>query len=186
MYHPYLIASFSASLDLVQSYSTSTSPITVVFSAIPRRRSDLHFEMLISSTTTFVVVLASQSYSHLDSTYITKTETMSFDPFEARMQFLQLLRKLNASQQSIQKVVGYAIKYGSKCGEDLWECILEECAKVPTSVSYSIPNARRGRICEADYGQRAPSIHGSTYCTSSIPSSRLLCPYLSPMPLILH
>jgi hypothetical protein len=55
---------------------------------------------------------------------------MSFDPFEARMQFLQLLRKLNASQLSIQKVVGYAIKYGSKCGEDLWECILEECAKV--------------------------------------------------------
>lgn len=46
------------------------------------------------------------------------------------MQFLQLLRKLNASQQSLQKVVGYAIKYGSKCGEDLWECIFEECAKV--------------------------------------------------------
>jgi len=55
---------------------------------------------------------------------------MSFDAFEARMQFLQLLRKLNASQQSIHKVVGYAIKYGSKCGEDLWECILEECGKV--------------------------------------------------------
>jgi CTD kinase subunit gamma len=54
----------------------------------------------------------------------------SFDPFEARMQFLQLLRKLNASQASIQKVVGFAIKYGSKCGEDLWECVTEECAKV--------------------------------------------------------
>ena len=58
------------------------------------------------------------------------TRVMSFDAFEARMQFLQLLRKLNASQQSIHKVVGYAIKYGSKCGEDLWECILEECGKV--------------------------------------------------------
>jgi hypothetical protein len=58
------------------------------------------------------------------------TRAMSFDAFEARMQFLQLLRKLNASQQSIHKVVGYAIKYGSKCGEDLWECILEECGKV--------------------------------------------------------
>ncbi|WVW84275.1 hypothetical protein I302_106305 [Kwoniella bestiolae CBS 10118] len=54
---------------------------------------------------------------------------MSFDPFEARMQFLQLLRKLNASQQSIQKVVGYAIKYGSRCSEDLWECIVEQCGK---------------------------------------------------------
>ncbi|WWC69867.1 uncharacterized protein I206_103810 [Kwoniella pini CBS 10737] len=54
---------------------------------------------------------------------------MAFDPFEARMQFLNLIRKLNASQQSIQKVVGYAIKYGSKCGEDLWECIIEQCGK---------------------------------------------------------
>ncbi|ORY26313.1 CTD kinase subunit gamma CTK3-domain-containing protein [Naematelia encephala] len=54
---------------------------------------------------------------------------MSFDPFEARLQFLQLLRKLNASQASIQKVVSYAVKYGSRCGEDLWECIMEECAK---------------------------------------------------------
>lgn len=64
---------------------------------------------------------------------------MSFDPFEARMQFLQLLRKLNASQQSIHKVVGYAIKYGSKCGEDLWECILEECGKagpIPPQMSF--------------------------------------------------
>lgn len=51
------------------------------------------------------------------------------DPFEVRMQFLGLLRKLNATQQSIQKVVSYALKYFSKCGEDLWECIIEECQK---------------------------------------------------------
>ena len=55
---------------------------------------------------------------------------MSFDAFEARLQFLQLIRKLNASSQSIQKVVGFAVKYGSRCGEDLWECVMEECAKV--------------------------------------------------------
>lgn len=55
---------------------------------------------------------------------------MSFDPFEARLHFLQLLRRLNASQQSIQAVVSYAVKYGRKCGEDLWECIMEESAKV--------------------------------------------------------
>lgn len=54
---------------------------------------------------------------------------MSFDAFEARLQFLQLLRKLNASAQSIQKVVSYAVKYGSRCGEDLWEVVMEECAK---------------------------------------------------------
>ncbi|GJE97348.1 CTD kinase subunit gamma [Phanerochaete sordida] len=51
------------------------------------------------------------------------------DPFEVRMQFLTLLRRLNASQQSIQKVVGYALKYFSKCGEDLWDCIVEESQK---------------------------------------------------------
>ncbi|KAF7966824.1 hypothetical protein HWV62_11542 [Athelia sp. TMB] len=51
------------------------------------------------------------------------------DPFEVRMQFLTHLRKLNASQQSIQKVVGYALKYFSGCGEDLWDCIVEECQK---------------------------------------------------------
>ncbi|KAI5987347.1 CTD kinase subunit gamma CTK3-domain-containing protein [Pisolithus orientalis] len=51
------------------------------------------------------------------------------DPFEVRMQFLGLLRKLSATQQSIQKVVSYALKYFAKCGEDLWECIMEECQK---------------------------------------------------------
>ncbi|WWD16997.1 hypothetical protein CI109_101433 [Kwoniella shandongensis] len=54
---------------------------------------------------------------------------MSFDPFEVRLQFLQSIRKLNASQISIQKVVSFAIKYGSRCGEDLWECVMEECGK---------------------------------------------------------
>ncbi|THH09643.1 hypothetical protein EW145_g1872 [Phellinidium pouzarii] len=53
------------------------------------------------------------------------------DPFEVRMQFLTLLRRLNAcsSQQSIQKVVAYALKYFSRCGEDLWDCVVEECQK---------------------------------------------------------
>ena len=62
---------------------------------------------------------------------------MSFDAFEARLQFLQLLRKLNASSQSIQKVVAFAIKFGSRCGEDLWECVLEETAKVSPTVQES-------------------------------------------------
>ncbi|KAL7422286.1 hypothetical protein Q5752_002932 [Cryptotrichosporon argae] len=54
---------------------------------------------------------------------------MSFDAFEARLAFLKLLRTLNASQQSIQKVVAYATKYGARCGEDLWECVVEQCGK---------------------------------------------------------
>ncbi|KAI1784407.1 CTD kinase subunit gamma CTK3-domain-containing protein [Ganoderma leucocontextum] len=51
------------------------------------------------------------------------------DPFEVRMQFLTLLRRLDASQQSIKKIVGFALKYFSSCGEDLWDCIIEECQK---------------------------------------------------------
>ncbi|KAF6746797.1 CTD kinase subunit gamma CTK3-domain-containing protein [Ephemerocybe angulata] len=47
------------------------------------------------------------------------------DPFEVRMQFLALLKRLTASQQSIQKVVGFAVKYFPSCGEDIWECIIE-------------------------------------------------------------
>ncbi|KAF5354967.1 hypothetical protein D9756_005617 [Leucocoprinus leucothites] len=50
------------------------------------------------------------------------------DPFEVRMQFITLLRRLTASQQSIQKVVGFSVKF-AQCGEDLWDCILEECQK---------------------------------------------------------
>lgn len=85
---------------------------------------------------------------YLSSLHYTTTKpgrVMSFDAFEARMQFLQLLRKLNASQQSIHKVVGYAIKYGSKCGEDLWECILEECGKVCPLASHQSRLRREDR-----------------------------------------
>jgi len=51
------------------------------------------------------------------------------DPFEVRMYFLNLLKGLTASQQSIGKVVRYALKNFQKCGDDLWECIEEECQK---------------------------------------------------------
>ncbi|EPT04374.1 hypothetical protein FOMPIDRAFT_1058161 [Fomitopsis schrenkii] len=51
------------------------------------------------------------------------------DPFEVRLQFISLVKKLNASQQSIQKIVGYALKFFASCGEDLWDCVVEECQK---------------------------------------------------------
>ncbi len=43
----------------------------------------------------------------------------------------------HSSQQSIQKVVGFALKFFSQCGEDLWDCIVEECQKVTTSISFA-------------------------------------------------
>ncbi|KIK61585.1 hypothetical protein GYMLUDRAFT_42596 [Collybiopsis luxurians FD-317 M1] len=45
------------------------------------------------------------------------------------MQFVALLRRLNASQQSITKVVSFAVKFFPPCGEDLWDCIVEETQK---------------------------------------------------------
>lgn len=82
--------------------------------------------------------MISVSYLELDRLYLAPTSgweawdpaKMSFDPFQARLDFLGLLRKLNASLPSIQKVVAFAVRYGSRCGEDLWECITEECSKV--------------------------------------------------------
>lgn len=52
------------------------------------------------------------------------------DPFQVRMEFLDLLKRLNASQQSIRKVVGFALRYASKCPDDIWDCVMTECAKV--------------------------------------------------------
>ncbi|KAI8068517.1 CTD kinase subunit gamma CTK3-domain-containing protein [Gongronella butleri] len=47
------------------------------------------------------------------------------DPFECRLQFIALLKKLNASQTSIQKATRYALKY-RQLSEDLYSCFLEE------------------------------------------------------------
>ena len=72
------------------------------------------------------------------------------DGFEVRMYFIEILRKMNASvtlacsvlgangrfiihpssQQSIQKVVGFAAKHFPSCGEDIWDCIVEHMENV--------------------------------------------------------
>ncbi|KAL4081733.1 hypothetical protein V8B97DRAFT_2020384 [Scleroderma yunnanense] len=49
------------------------------------------------------------------------------------MQFLGLLRKLNAC----------ALKYFPKCGEDLWECVVEECQKHRRVCSHPPLNSNR-------------------------------------------
>lgn len=65
---------------------------------------------------------------------------MEVDPFEARLEFLSLLGKLNASQHSIQKVGNFAMK-NRKLHEDLYNCIIEELEQVrakllPFSLSF--------------------------------------------------
>jgi hypothetical protein len=59
---------------------------------------------------------------------VAKAERVSPVSFHAPDKGLN--NSLPSSQQSIQKVVGYALKYFSRCGEDIWDCIVEECQKV--------------------------------------------------------
>lgn len=83
---------------------------------------------------------------------------MSFDAFEARLHFLQLLRKLTAKVDSIQKVTHYALKYGSRIGVDLWECITEECSKghlnTRINILYAVDSLLE--ICQALTPTEAP------------------------------
>jgi len=51
------------------------------------------------------------------------------DPFQIRLECSGLLRRLTASQQSIAKVVDYAIRYATSASDDIWDCIVSECYK---------------------------------------------------------
>lgn len=51
------------------------------------------------------------------------------DPFECRLTFLALLKKVSASQQSIHKVAIYAMRHKNLC-EDLYNCLIEELEQV--------------------------------------------------------
>ncbi|KAH9856836.1 CTD kinase subunit gamma CTK3-domain-containing protein [Lenzites betulinus] len=86
------------------------------------------------------------------------------DPFEVRMQFLGLLRRLDASQQSIKKIVGYAVKYFPSCGEDLWDCMLEECQKGSLNNRMNILHLLDS-LCEASLVTKPPP--GASHSSSS-------------------
>ncbi|KAI9484321.1 CTD kinase subunit gamma CTK3-domain-containing protein [Zychaea mexicana] len=59
------------------------------------------------------------------------------DPFECRLNFLSLLEKLNASQQSIQKVANYAVRHRN-LAEDLYSCLLEQLDKATINARVNI------------------------------------------------
>ncbi|KAL5498463.1 hypothetical protein ACEPAH_2605 [Sanghuangporus vaninii] len=88
------------------------------------------------------------------------------DPFEVRMQFLTLLHRLNASQQSIQKVVSYALKYFSRCGDLIWDCIVEECQKGSLNTRINILYLLDS-LCEASRLSKASFGPGSTSSSAS-------------------
>ena len=49
--------------------------------------------------------------------------------------YLVLTSPSASSQQSISRVVSFAIKHFPQCGEDVWDCIVEECQKVLVYIS---------------------------------------------------
>lgn len=48
---------------------------------------------------------------------------------QVRMQFMTLLSRLTSSISSIQKTAHFALKYGSRYGDDLWDCLQDEVSK---------------------------------------------------------
>lgn len=46
------------------------------------------------------------------------------------MTFIGLLTKLTSSLASIQRVSAFALKHGPKCGDDIWDCLVDECGQV--------------------------------------------------------
>ncbi|KAF7726522.1 hypothetical protein EC973_008653 [Apophysomyces ossiformis] len=59
------------------------------------------------------------------------------DPFECRLNFLALLNKLNASQQSIYKVANYAMRH-RRLAEDLYSCLIDELDKASLNARLNI------------------------------------------------
>ncbi|KAG8986169.1 hypothetical protein FRB90_004182 [Tulasnella sp. 427] len=90
------------------------------------------------------------------------------DMFDIRMSFLNSLRKLNATQASIQRVVGYAMKHFDRCGEDLWDCVLEECQKGSLNMRINILYCLDS-LCEASMHYQSQRHPGSS--RSSSPTS---------------
>ena len=52
------------------------------------------------------------------------------DPFAIRLDFVNALRKLNASQSSINKLLSLAIRNAPASADDIWSCVMQECQKV--------------------------------------------------------
>ena len=46
------------------------------------------------------------------------------------MQFVSLLGRLTSSLASITKVSSFALKHGPRCGDDIWDCLVDECSHV--------------------------------------------------------
>lgn len=59
------------------------------------------------------------------------------DPFEARLQFIKLLQRLNATLEANRQAGQFLIRHVDLC-EDLYSCILEELDKSPSNVRLNI------------------------------------------------
>lgn len=46
---------------------------------------------------------------------------------QVRLEFVGLLSRLSSSLPSITKVASFALKHGPRCGDDIWDCLVDEC-----------------------------------------------------------
>lgn len=69
------------------------------------------------------------------------------DPFEARLQFIKSLQRLNATQEANRLAGQFLIRYAD-LSEDLYSCILEELDKSPSNVRLNILYFIETLICE--------------------------------------
>ncbi|KDN53588.1 hypothetical protein K437DRAFT_230422 [Tilletiaria anomala UBC 951] len=60
------------------------------------------------------------------------------DAFAIRLAFIAQLRKLNASQQSINKVLALAVRHAATSSDDIWSCIMQECRKASLNARVNI------------------------------------------------
>jgi CTD kinase subunit gamma len=99
---------------------------------------------------------------------------MDFDPFQVRLEFLGLLRRLNATQLSISKVVDYAIRYAAFACDDIWDCIITECCKTSLNAKLNIlflVDALLLRIVDPTGFSSSSTTTGSTSSLSSSQST---------------
>ncbi|PKI83268.1 hypothetical protein MVES_002837 [Malassezia vespertilionis] len=79
------------------------------------------------------------------------------DPFQIRMEFLALVKTLNASEHSIQKTIAFALQYAHKCADDIWDCVMTECFKAPGNTRINILFMLNSLFTD-DFQTKAPQV----------------------------
>ncbi|PWN38262.1 uncharacterized protein FA14DRAFT_159909 [Meira miltonrushii] len=106
------------------------------------------------------------------------------DVFQIRLDCIALVKKINASQQAIAKVVDFAVKYASVAADDVWDCIITECEKASLNTKLNILFLLDALLLSivdpvgyssfSDPGSSSTKLEGSSSSNSSITASTYL------------